>query len=163
MGHLVDFQFRGRSLVTDVFIETGTFRGDSLMNAVAAGFRQLDSIECCERLYQAARRRFADYAHVSLHLGSSGGILPKITDPELATTFWLDAHSVSSTWVSSGSDSTPANGPSSNRFGKHCRPATSRPTTAPIISLPSPRGGRARRVGKPVLPHDEPAAMFDRS
>ncbi len=78
-------------LVRDVFIETGTFRGDTLMSAVAAGFRQLYSMECCERLYRAACRRFANCPHVRLHLGSSPDILPKIMDPALATTFWLDA------------------------------------------------------------------------
>lgn len=89
---LHEFVHRGQSIVRPVFIETGTYRGDTLANAFAAGFRTLHSIEVCETNYQLATARFEGQANVHLHLGSSPEVLPRIIDPEIATTFWLDAH-----------------------------------------------------------------------
>jgi len=89
---LHDFVHRGQSIVRPVFIETGTYHGDTLANAIAAGFRTLHSVEVCETNYELARARFKGQANVYLHFGSSPVVLPRVIDPEIATTFWLDAH-----------------------------------------------------------------------
>jgi hypothetical protein len=89
---LRDFAFRGISIVRPIFIETGTYEGETLDSERRAGFGELHSIEVHEPHYWAAQRRFAGIPHVQLHLGSSPLVLPLIIDPALATTFWLDAH-----------------------------------------------------------------------
>lgn len=90
--HLKEFEFCGASIVRPMFIETGTYEGDTLDSACKAGFSELHSIEVHEPHYLAARQRFAQAARVHLHLGTSPVILPQIIDPAIATTFWLDAH-----------------------------------------------------------------------
>ncbi|MEX0675916.1 MAG: hypothetical protein WD063_02495 [Pirellulales bacterium] len=89
---LREFAFRGQSVVRPVFIETGTYQGETLANALAAGFEELHSIEVCASNYELAKARFTDHAQVHLHFGSSPEILPRIIDPAIPTTFWLDAH-----------------------------------------------------------------------
>lgn len=86
------FTFRGRLIVRPVFIETGTFRGETLANAMFAGFGTLHSIEVCEANYQIVKAQFRQYHNVHLHLGSSPEVLPRIIDDQIPTTFWLDAH-----------------------------------------------------------------------
>ena len=75
----------------DVFIETGTFEGESLATA-ANHFAVCHSIEVSQVLADAVRERFKDRPHVHVHQGSSPMILPLIIDPRRATVFWLDAH-----------------------------------------------------------------------
>lgn len=92
MGQLVEFIYGGRSLVGEVFIETGTYLGETLENAVHAGFKTLHSIEFNERLHAIAANRFRDHQNVTVHRGSSPEILPHCIDRSRSTTFWLDAH-----------------------------------------------------------------------
>lgn len=76
----------------DIFIETGTFKGDTLAEFASLGLRAI-SIELSPEYYARARKRFAGVANVELHQGDSGDVLPKIvaelTRPAL---FWLDGH-----------------------------------------------------------------------
>jgi hypothetical protein len=89
---LTDFSFNHRSIVRSVFIETGTYQGETLDIARQAGFEQLYSIEFVLEYYIAACKKFITYENVSCRYGSSPEELPKIIDPKMPTTFWLDAH-----------------------------------------------------------------------
>jgi hypothetical protein len=84
--------FHGLSFVSDVFIETGTFNGDTLEAAIGAGFKDLHSIDVVEEYTEKAKAKFVEFKNVFLHCGSSPEILPRIIDPSRSTTFWLDAH-----------------------------------------------------------------------
>ncbi|CAN5670162.1 hypothetical protein BH23ACI1_BH23ACI1_16840 [soil metagenome] len=73
-------------------IETGTFTGETVA-ALARHARRIVSIELDDRLYAAARRRFAGQPHIELLHGDSGlllpGVLASLHEPAL---FWLDGH-----------------------------------------------------------------------
>jgi hypothetical protein len=92
MGRLVYFEHNNQSLVRDVFIETGTYHGDSLFNASQQAFETLHSIEVSEENYKVSSERFQNDKNINVHFGSSPDILPKIIDPKRTTAFWLDAH-----------------------------------------------------------------------
>lgn len=76
-----------------VFIETGTSKGEGLMNALEYGFDKLYSIEANADTYTKACARFAGNPKVELLLGDGGqvlkGLLRYITEPAV---FWLDSH-----------------------------------------------------------------------
>jgi hypothetical protein len=86
------FYKHSRFPLTEVFIETGTNKGDSFAAAVGAGYPRCLSVEFVEALYLLARERFKDQTRVTLFRGSSPDTLPAMIDPALSTTFWLDAH-----------------------------------------------------------------------
>lgn len=74
------------------FVETGTFKGDTLAAIAATGIRSI-SVELSKDLFDRANQRFAGRANIELHQGDSGEVLPRIvatlTEPAL---FWLDGH-----------------------------------------------------------------------
>jgi hypothetical protein len=76
----------------DVFVETGTYRGDTTAGA-AALFREVHTIELSRELYERARERFKDTENVTCHHGDSAKVLralaPTINEPAV---FYLDAH-----------------------------------------------------------------------
>jgi Glycosyl transferase family 2 len=76
-----------------IFVETGTFRGDSLEIAEAL-FPRCVSIELSPEYHAAAQQRFIHATHVEVLLGDSPDILrahqPVLTTQ--STLFWLDAH-----------------------------------------------------------------------
>jgi hypothetical protein len=77
----------------NVFVETGTFHGESLDFARTLPFERLHSVELSKELHEAATVRFADDARVVLHHGDSAEILPRILRQiEEPAVFWLDAH-----------------------------------------------------------------------
>jgi hypothetical protein len=77
----------------DVFIETGTYLGDTIQLALEWGFKEIHSIELNEELYQLASEKFKSHPNVKLWKGDSIHCLPlilkQLTKP---ATFWLDAH-----------------------------------------------------------------------
>lgn len=75
------------------FIETGTFRGDTVAS-LAGQFDSIDSVEFSPEYYQAACERFAGCPHIRLHQGNSAEILRTLMPSAAhgATLFWLDAH-----------------------------------------------------------------------
>lgn len=77
----------------ELFIETGTFKGDSLA-AVRPYFRELHSCELSPDLHRAAVERFRDDQAVHCHAGSSGELLSMLAATTVGrpTLFWLDAH-----------------------------------------------------------------------
>ena len=75
-----------------MFIETGTFRGDTI-NGLKDTFSQLYSIELDESLYHDAKKRLEKEKNVIILHGDSGKILHKILDPiDEHIFFWLDGH-----------------------------------------------------------------------
>lgn len=91
-GSLERFDFQGRSLVRDVFIETGTYLGQTSDNASRAGFKHVHTIEVSDRIFALAQERFAGRTDVTPHHGSSPNVLPSLCDPKLSTVFYLDGH-----------------------------------------------------------------------
>lgn len=76
-----------------VFVETGTYHGDGVKAALAAGFQEVHSIELADLHFQNAKRVFANEPRVHLWFGDSsrviGSVIKSISDPIL---FWLDGH-----------------------------------------------------------------------
>jgi len=79
----------------DVFVETGTFHGDSVA-AVADRFSSVYSIEIEPDLYRNARNRFAGRPEIDIRLGSSAEVLVQLRAAGAwagrRALFWLDAH-----------------------------------------------------------------------
>jgi hypothetical protein len=77
-----------------VFIETGSYHGDGIQQALDAGFSEVISIECTRDLYEYTRDRFEEDDRVQVLWGDSRDVLKeimKIIDDQC--TFWLDSHS----------------------------------------------------------------------
>jgi hypothetical protein len=76
-----------------VFIETGSYAGEGIKNAIFAGYPSIHSIELTDKYYQYCKSYFKYNANINLHHGDSlvelPTILRKINQP---CTFWLDAH-----------------------------------------------------------------------
>lgn len=91
------------------FIETGTFKGDTLAEFAERGLRAI-SIELSPEYFAKAQKRFAGMGNVELHLGDSAEVLPNIIDgltkPAL---FWLDGH-YSAGETAHGALASPING-----------------------------------------------------
>ncbi len=82
-----------RHLPLKLFVETGTFRGESL-EAVHSYFDACISIELSPEYHAAAQKRFAGLDTIRLLLGDSA-LLLKEQQPSYeskSTLFWLDAH-----------------------------------------------------------------------
>lgn len=84
--------FHGLNLVTEVFVETGTFAGVTLKAAAEAGFPELHSIDVVADYTEHARMTNSHHPNMHLYTGTSPDILPKILDKDKHVTFWLDAH-----------------------------------------------------------------------
>lgn len=85
-------RFQGFSSQTDIFIETGTYLGESLAIAATQPYLSLHSCDIVEQYIIDARQKFQNDSRVLLHHGSSPEILAQIIRRDVATTFWLDAH-----------------------------------------------------------------------
>ncbi|HYR89120.1 MAG TPA: hypothetical protein VE422_33905 [Terriglobia bacterium] len=79
----------------EVFVETGTFHGDSIA-AVADRFLRTFSIEIDPTLCAQAQRRFADRPAVDIRLGASPNVLARLRAEGAFASgrvlFWFDAH-----------------------------------------------------------------------
>ena len=84
----------------EIFVETGTFHGDSIA-AVADRFLRIYSIEIDPTLCVQAQSRFADRPEIDIYQGASSEVLARLrAQGALAggkVLFWLDAH-----WCESG-------------------------------------------------------------
>jgi hypothetical protein len=75
------------------FIETGTFRGDTLAWIARNGSTQCSSIELSSEFYRKAVERFRNQPNVTLLQGDSGTILPQLVrNLKRPALFWLDGH-----------------------------------------------------------------------
>jgi hypothetical protein len=76
-----------------VFVETGTYIGEGIQFALAAGFSVVRSVELSDELYQKNLRKFAGQNAIRLFHGASDEQLwNMIEDVHEPITFWLDAH-----------------------------------------------------------------------
>ncbi|MFP4307074.1 MAG: glycosyltransferase [Desulfococcaceae bacterium] len=84
--------FRDR-LAIPVFVETGTYRGDSLERA-RPFFDRLLSVESSARFFREASARFASDSAIKIHQGDSAEFLEDRSETlrETPALFWLDAH-----------------------------------------------------------------------
>ena len=85
--------FRRHKGGSRIFIETGTYQGDGVRGALAAGFEEIHSFETSEKWVKVCRAEITDQ-RVHIHHGDSGGdefreLLGRFNEPVL---FWLDAH-----------------------------------------------------------------------
>lgn len=82
-----------KTLPLDVFVETGTFRGDTV-ELVKDLFGEIHTVELSPEYYEAARARFAEWRHVDLVHGDSAAVLaewaPRLH--ERSVLYFLDAH-----------------------------------------------------------------------
>ncbi|MCP5506138.1 MAG: hypothetical protein H7A38_04580 [Chlamydiales bacterium] len=76
----------------DVFIETGTYLGDT--SQVAGDiFSQVHTIELSEELYRKSCQRFKNSRQIQCHLGDSAEVLPKLLkEINVPALFYLDGH-----------------------------------------------------------------------
>lgn len=76
-----------------VLVESGSFQGDGIQDALDAGFKRVISMELSASLVEHCRQRFAGNDRVQIVHGSSTTTLPAIlagiSEP---VTFWLDGH-----------------------------------------------------------------------
>lgn len=75
------------------FVETGTYRGDSL-ERVRPFFAHLYSVESSPRFFHEAAARFAGEPAVDIRQGDSADFLAELSETlrGMPTLFWLDAH-----------------------------------------------------------------------
>lgn len=79
--------------VSDYFVETGIGQGKGVRKALAAGFKNIVSIEINEAKVNKFREEFADNGSVVIVHGDSGQVLSEnIADIHGSITFWLDGH-----------------------------------------------------------------------
>ncbi len=79
-----------------VFIETGTFNGGGVINALNEGYQKIISIEIYDPMYQECLQKFEGEirsGRVQLHHGDSSVIIGKIVSQiDEPITYWFDAH-----------------------------------------------------------------------
>jgi len=79
--------------LNNIFVETGTYHGDSVQTALDAGFKKVLSIELGVILYHNCIERFRKNKNVFLFNGDSIDVLPFVlADISEPATFWLDSH-----------------------------------------------------------------------
>jgi len=89
---------------TRVFVETGTFFGDTTA-AVADLFERCYTIELSPELYTRAQKRFAGTPHVICVNGDSSAELARVLeDVHEPALFWLDAHASGGVTADGGFD-----------------------------------------------------------
>lgn len=90
--HLI-LQEYARRFPCDVFVETGTFRGNTV-SAMSRYFGEIHSIELDPVLASRAQRIFKSDQHITIHQGDSAVILEEVLDRigDKSVMFWLDGH-----------------------------------------------------------------------
>lgn len=82
-----------------IFIETGTFLGDTL-DFFKNHFTKLYSIELSEELAEKAKKRFENITNISIIQGNSSVELSNILrEINQSCIFWLDGHYSSEFWI----------------------------------------------------------------
>lgn len=78
----------------DIFVETGTYLGDTVKLALKCGFKTVHSVELNDKLYEEAVEMFKDNPNVKIWHGDSVDRLKDILAEigNQPATFWLDAH-----------------------------------------------------------------------
>lgn len=95
------------SFVSPVFVETGTWMGEGVEQALKAGYPKVLTIELHEGHFKRARRKFKHDRRVRVFLGDSSEHLYEMIKHETTRmTFWLDGH-YSGVSTALGSKSSP--------------------------------------------------------
>lgn len=80
----------------DVFVETGTWKGNSIALILKENLaKEIHSIECDERFYEYSKNRFMKNKNVHLYYGYSSDYLETIINKipkDKMVLWWLDAH-----------------------------------------------------------------------
>lgn len=80
----------------DVWIETGTYFGNGISEALKSGYKRVVSIELSDYYYEIAKKRYEEDNRVSVYHGHSCSVLPGVLREMSAThksmVLWLDAH-----------------------------------------------------------------------
>lgn len=77
----------------EVFVETGSFYGQGIFNALSTGYKKIHSIELAPKYYYYCQERFEERPNILIHYGDSSKVLYDIIrDIDEPITFWLDAH-----------------------------------------------------------------------
>lgn len=89
-------KFDLKKYMNPIFVETGTFHGDGIKEAINVGFDKIYSIEVKQEFYQECSKKFyyeINKGQVELILGDSQYALSDLVkNLDKPTTFWLDAH-----------------------------------------------------------------------
>lgn len=81
--------------INNIFVETGSYKGYGIHQALDAGFKVIHSIDIDPEYFAHCKRRFANMPNVHLWLGDSGKDLFQIIEEiEEPITFWLDGHNI---------------------------------------------------------------------
>jgi hypothetical protein len=76
-----------------IFIETGSYLGDGIQQALEAGFSEIISIELSDKYYEHTKKRFEFNPRIEIVKGDSFKVLPKLlAEINKRITFWLDGH-----------------------------------------------------------------------
>jgi hypothetical protein len=77
----------------NIFVETGSHKGDGIQQALDVGYGHVRSIEINDHYYDFCKNRFSGNDRVKLYKGSSAQNLKlMIEDIKEPITFWLDGH-----------------------------------------------------------------------
>lgn len=78
---------------SQVFVETGSYQGDTTYNASLCNFKEVHSIELSDFYHSIVKTRFENNPNVHIHLGSSSDILGSVIENiNEKIIFWLDGH-----------------------------------------------------------------------
>lgn len=92
---------------SNVFIETGTYLGQTSQSAAEMGFSKVYTIELAPHYYKSAKIKLSPFKQIECVFGDSQIELPKILDKvNESAVFWLDGH-FSGGDTGSGIDSVP--------------------------------------------------------
>ena len=76
-----------------LFLETGSYLGSGIQQALDAGFQKVISIELSDKYFKICTDRFSNNLNVTIVQGDSFKVLPDvISDIDEPITFWLDGH-----------------------------------------------------------------------
>lgn len=91
---LAESVLREARLQGDIFIETGTHRGDGVQLALNAGFKEVYTVDIAPFCYGWASHRFKmSRDKVHLFLGDSREFMQRmVRERKARAVFWLDAH-----------------------------------------------------------------------
>lgn len=82
-----------RKYPNEIFIETGSYMGDGVQQALDAGFKNVISVELSDKYFTISTNRFNHNPNVKIVKGDSFKVLPEILkNIDSPVTFWLDGH-----------------------------------------------------------------------
>lgn len=81
-----------KQYLSKVLVESGSYLGDGIREALDVGFDQVHSFEVAKPLYDGCVERFKENPRVHLHFCSSVKMMEHIGSIDEKMTFWLDGH-----------------------------------------------------------------------